>query len=75
MLKYIQVSHDFFDSQPYNKIVKLERKKLVVFLEKHNDVFRKTLRAFLEKVVTEIYQPFYLLLIRIDLLWQNFFLD
>ena len=49
MLKYIQVSHDFSDSQLYNKIVKLERKKLVVFLEKHNDVFWKTLRAFLGK--------------------------
>ena len=75
MLKHIQSSHDFSDTQPYNKIVKLEEKKLVVFPEKHNDVFWKTLRAFWEKVVTEIYQPFYLLLIRIDLLWQNFFLD
>ena len=46
MLKYVQVSHDFSDSQLYNKFVKLEEKKLV----------------------TEIYQPFYLLLIRIDLL-------
>ena len=49
MLKYIQVSHDFSDSQLFNKIVKLERKKLVVFPEKHNDVFWKTLRAFLIK--------------------------
>lgn len=52
MLKYIQSSHDFSDTQPYNKIVKLEEKKLVVFLEKHNDVFWKTLRAFWEKVVS-----------------------
>ena len=46
MLKYIQDSHDSFDSQLYNKFVKLEEKKLAVFLEKHNDVFWKTLRAF-----------------------------
>lgn len=49
MLKYIQSSHDFSDTQPYNKIVKLEEKKLVVFLEKHNDVFWKTLRAIIKK--------------------------
>lgn len=52
MLKYVQSSHDFSDTQIYNKIVKLEEKKLVVFLEKHNDVFWKTLRAFLGKVVS-----------------------
>ena len=28
MLKYIQSSHDFSDTQPYNKIVKLEERKL-----------------------------------------------
>ena len=50
MLKYIQSSHDFFDYQLYNKNVKLERKKLVVFPEKHNDAFWKTLRAFFLQV-------------------------
>lgn len=52
MLKYIQSSHDFSDTQPYNKIVKFEEKKLAVFPEKHNDAFWKTLRAFWEKVVS-----------------------
>ena len=42
MLKYIQVSHDFFDNHHSNKIVKHGRKNLAVFLEKHNDVFGKT---------------------------------